>query len=268
MKIGPLAKLLCVVLLFSSPAIADSKTKIVTESTTPAWSKPWRIVQIVYFKDGRFREVTFSDSGEQMGPVSIHQYDTRKIIWLDLARQEYAVLDMPKPEEGVPVAPNVTGPGERVNVEIVDTGETRMFFGRKARRYITTVTRTILGAGEWPEPGKDVVDAWYIDLKQPLISVRYHLPETSESSSYWFGPWAGSDFSNRQEVVVSGTVPTGMEVLKTTTSERRGPFGGQPNFSKFQSKLEVIEFSEEPLNPALFEPPPHFKKVDRLHSDR
>jgi hypothetical protein len=266
MKIGLLAKLFCVVLLFSAPAVSDSMSK--TVSTTFMGPKAVRTVLVSYFKDGRFRMVNFSDTGEQRGPVSIHQYDTRKIIWLDLARQEYAVSDMPSPEDGTPLARNVTGPGERVNVKIVDTGETRMFFGRKARRYVTTVTRTILGAGEWPEPGKDVVDAWYIELEKPFAGSGNGLPATSEGSSLWLGPWAGSSSQDRIEVVVSGPVPTGMEVLKTTTSERRSVFSGPSRISKTTNKIEVVEYSEEPLDPALFEPPPHFKKVDRLQPYR
>ena len=67
------------------------------------------------------------------------------------------------------------------------------------------------------------------------------------------------------EVHRSGIEVTGFAVeLTTTTRGQRVLPEGRSEAWTATSKMEVIELSIEPLDPALFEVPPGFKKVHRL----
>jgi hypothetical protein len=65
----------------------------------------------------------------------------------------------------------------------------------------------------------------------------------------------------RPEFVNIGTPETGFPVkeVRTTTSETTGV----RRYSDSTNESEVVQFEEGPLDPALFEVPPGFKRVVR-----
>ena len=67
------------------------------------------------------------------------------------------------------------------------------------------------------------------------------------------------------EVHRSGVEVTGFAVELTTTTRGQSVLpDGRSEAWTATSKMEVIELSADPLDPALFEVPPGFKKVHRL----
>src|SRR5947209_5970023 len=153
-------------------------------------------------------------------------------------------------------------PNLRIESETVDTGETRTIFGHTARHFITT-TREIPLNGAEREEQERVEDGWYLDMPElpsgfvPEYMLRGHRMVFTTLLT------AGSENNIRIEAHHTGPAVEGMAVKLTVTTKRK--IDGKETSSNYER--EVVELSEEPLDPALVEPPPGFKKVNRLHKD-
>jgi hypothetical protein len=148
-----------------------------------------------------------------------------------------------------------------INTDVVDTGERKEMFGHIARHLITKEKR--IGGPENCYGGntKSEIDGWYIDYdalplpQRPKTGISAHLVTHS-------GGIGSIHCSDKIEAHRTGP-PTGFPLRETTTWPSEAPQSANGSSQSF-STTEVMEFVESPLDPALFEVPADFRKVDEL----
>ncbi|HWX55339.1 MAG TPA: hypothetical protein VN176_12175 [Verrucomicrobiae bacterium] len=232
--------------------------------------------------------------------VVITRCDIRMVYLLDINSQEYVEAKLDK----FPSQDQLAKQGNRERKEgqkyfqsnTVDTGETRDFYGHTAKHLVTTIKGKGGQISDY-----EVVDGWYLDLAQPGCAPEYmrqhqgHLEIATQWSEgahldndapvttalpgitglhgvdpygYSSSNGSGSIFAGmrpgfvpminsgiRSGFVYNWVLPGGLAVQETSTELVRDMLTEQ----------KVIEFSEEPLDPSLFEVPAAFKKVRALY---
>jgi hypothetical protein len=146
----------------------------------------------------------------------------------------------------------------------VDTGERKELFGHVARHVITTAKQIPL-EGSHTQAQETVRDGWYIDVDR-TISCEPKLPARTVSGFVMAGAVVGGKemMMERPEFVNIGARETGIPVKETrTTTSEAAPATGVRRYSDSINESEVTQFTEGPLDPALFEVPPGFKHVER-----
>jgi hypothetical protein len=194
--------------------------------------------------------------------------DRIQVFDLDLDAGEYVAYETTLQGTSLSAKPRRVQPsGKTVQVfsDSVDTGETKEIFGHMARR-ITTKVRQVASPGSCSSSSESETDGWYIGYDA--------LPE-------WRHPGKGefrivslvssgncANTFDKFELHRSGPSP-GYPLATTTTnrSKHRLPDGGLKEFTS-SSKMEVVEFTQAPLDPALFQVPPRFRRVHRLADQR
>jgi hypothetical protein len=190
------------------------------------------------------------------GAESIQIYD------LDLDAHEYVSYqtDLRGITPGAkPIAMKPTGKTYVINTDVVDTGERKEMFGHVARHLVTKEKQ--IGGPEncYGGNAETEIDGWYIDYdvmpvsQRPKPGISAHLVAHSAK----IGSIHCSD-----KIETHRTGPqTGFPLKETSTWPSEGlQAGDTPRFST----REVVEFVEAPLDPALFEVPPDFKKVKEI----
>ena len=164
-------------------------------------------------------------------------------------------------------------PNVRVESNTVDTGETQVLFGHTARHFITTVKETPLADLDWAAQEK-TIDGWYFDMPEPEYSCwppSMSALRSGEAFSVTMLTTGDKVNEIRPEIHHTGPKVPGFAVKVKIAIHDRKQINGQAVESNQFIEREVVGFSEEPLSPSLFEPPPGFKKVSRLYqhsSDR
>lgn len=148
----------------------------------------------------------------------------------------------------------------RIEIETVDTGERREFFGRTARHVITTRKQIAL-QGSRSEPQETVTDGWYIDLDTRLRCER-NLFSGKRGHAYLV---AGNQPAEKPEFVDIGEPETGfpVQLVSVSTSTQTLRDGSRKERTSKHETL-VIGLEVSPLDPRLFEIPPGFKHVRRI----
>jgi hypothetical protein len=194
----------------------------------------------------------------QKGAESIQVYD------LDLDAHEYVSYqtDLRGIKLGAKsIAVKPSGKTYVINIDVVDTGERKEMFGHIARRLITKEKR--IGGPEncYGENTESEIDGWYIDPgtlplpQRPKGGVVTHLGT--------FSVGRGRDRCS-DKIEVHRTGPDTGFPLKETTAWL-GDDTQQGNTPKaYSSTTQVVEFSEAPLEQALFKIPGDFKKVKEI----
>lgn len=146
----------------------------------------------------------------------------------------------------------------------VDTGETKRAFGHTAHHYVTTQKQTPSPELQ-QEPSETVTDAWYLDIPDPSYC---------EQPSRWGGRGvihlslsgdASASKKIRPEFRHNGPTPEGMVLAETVTQTSTHVLAtGEKQQIKSTFSREVVEMSDEPIDPALFEVPAGFTKVDHF----
>jgi len=212
-----------------------------------------------------------------LGPmVTIQRCDTHVLYTLSPKRREYmessipSLADLEKAREQAKQKSNDAPPNLVFEITTVDTGETKQAFGHTAHHYITTTKQTPspeLGQ----EPSQTVEDAWYLDMPDVM---------TCEPVSHRPRGFIGSTFSTRvggligtghtlpdirPEFRYTGPEPQGLVLSskRTTQSVHVLQTGEKQNAESVLSH-EIIEISEVPIDPTLFEVPSDFKKVSQF----
>ena len=147
-----------------------------------------------------------------------------------------------------------------MEIKTDDTGERKEMFGYTARHVITTKTQTPLESSH-SEPQQTVTDGWYIDVDQRLLVD----PKPSRGTHGFIGGYVsvgnGKRPIEKPEFVNIGEPETGFPLELTMTSKSPASPPDAPG-STFESR--VTEFTEGPVDPALFEIPSGFKLVDHI----
>jgi hypothetical protein len=148
-----------------------------------------------------------------------------------------------------------------INTDVVDTGERKEMFGHIARHLITKEKR--IGGPENCYGGntETEIDGWYIDYDVMPVSLR---PQPGQSAHLVFhsGGMGSPHCSDKIETHRTGP-PLGFPLKETTTWLGENSQQGN-NPKAYSSTMEVVEFSEAPLKPALFKVPADFKKVKEI----
>jgi len=201
-------------------------------------------------------------AGHRIAGIVQHGDVTNHNFTLDLDAHEYTVYETDK--RGIALGAKsrqveYTGGQLDIWIENIDTGERQEMFGHTARHIITR-DRRVPGAGACSKGSESEYDGWYIDYSV--------LPEWRRPEKGKFGIVAGFSSGCRDKIEVhrSGVEPGfPMKVTSRQLSQRLRPDGSQETVT-LTSLTEVIEFSQAPLDPALFEVPPDFRKVDEFTS--
>jgi hypothetical protein len=209
-----------------------------------------------YFSGSRWRE----DTGMKMSNVNAHHLVTivhhgdsvdQRFV-LDMDAQEYVVYetDQNGGTIGAKTAPAPSSGGTLgVWIESNDTGERKQMFGYTARHIITKEKR-VPGPGSCSQSSELDTDGWYIDSS---VLPAWRRPLSSVVSFV-----VGGNCVDKIEVHRSG-VKVGFPMKLTSTFLQPGS-----NLPATFNTLEVVEFSEAPLDPTLFVVPPDFRKVSEL----
>jgi hypothetical protein len=165
----------------------------------------------------------------------------------------------------VPVPPTPVFPANktlRIETITVDTGERKEMFGHTARHVIVTEKRIPL-QGSFSSPQTSVTDGWYIDLDTQLSCDR-KFPAGTRGYAYLLAAGANQPIDN-PEFVEIGKRETGLALQQTYkwNSSYKLPEGAVKPDSSI-SEMVVADFQEGPLDEALFEIPPKFKKVSEI----
>jgi hypothetical protein len=151
-----------------------------------------------------------------------------------------------------------------INIDVVDTGERKEMFGHVARHLIVHEKR-IGGPGNcYAGNSGSEKDGWYFDEDVLPKAVRSKRG-MSEVLAFRFASIDNQYCSDKIETHRTGP-PMGFPLKETTVwLSDYGPTGGAyKQIANYSSTTEVLEFVEAPLDPALFEVPAHFKKVEEI----
>jgi|SRR5579862_2815511 len=256
------------------PEAGQSGIKITFESEVAGNSNS----RTTYYQGDRMRvEFRNSFGGKRHGDVSygprlarIVRCDLGQSFELNLDSSEYT--SAPYPPKALSAdeikARGLRGAGDsqptsptiRVEIKTTDTGERKEMFGRVARHVITTTTSTPL-EGSHSEPHESVTDGWYIDFDQRLSCDR-KWAESKQGHTYgWLAAGNGKQHMEKPEFVRIGEAEMGFPLSVTTTSKRLLSTA-DGTVSTFGTR--VTEFAEGTLDPALFEIPASFKRVEKI----
>jgi hypothetical protein len=204
--------------------------------------------------------------------VAITRCDLGQGFELNLDASEYtAVPYPPKPLTKeqieacglqIPATYRSQKPTLRIEVTTTDTGERKETFGHTARHVITTRKQMPL-EGSQSDPQESVTDAWYVDLN-PRLSCDRNWPKGKGTHAY-LRAVNGKQSNEKAEFVSTGEPETGFALHSLTTSKitYKLPDGTRKQ-AETQHEVLVTELGERPLDPALFEIPSGFKRVERI----
>ncbi len=202
----------------------------------------------------------------EYGPLRavIHNRDLRYTFELEPASRVYTAFRTN--EHGQPTwskphrmkQPRSSGITRLFQTETIDTGERREVFGYVARHVITTTLET----RDSELQSQSQMDGWYIDPPAAWLNLHPPLPPGGFCYIYSLGSTSEKDDYKFTE---TGTRETGFILLRTRTNKNVcRDEAGNPRDYRSVHRGEVTEFSETPLEPDLFVPPPNFKRVPQL----
>jgi hypothetical protein len=239
-----LCRVFAVLLLFSLPAVADSKIK------TRNSAMGHRTESTVYIKGARERS---EGASMGMGPslVTITQCDQKRIITINPQANTCMVMPLGEGSGAESTAASGaaarnTGKGGTItfNVHTVDTGERQKMLGLTARHIKTT-----MNAESSPDACSKTSlhtesDGWYADIAPGFSCSMGMTPPPS-------GGRAGCQDTVRFKR--TGGAAPGYPLKQTTTVQTEG--------HSFTTVTEVVELTNTPLDASLFEMPAGCKVV-------
>jgi hypothetical protein len=239
--------------------------------------------QIIYISGDRKRMEFRNSEGEKKadgslqlfyGPrlVAITRCDLGQLFELNLDSSEYTSAPYP-PEPlskeqvearglQIPATYGSQKPTLRIEVNTTDTGERKEMFGHIAR-HVITARKQIPLEGSQSDPQESVTDAWYIDLDQRLSCDR-KLSKGKGTHSY-LRAVNGKHPIEKAEFVSTGEPETGFALISRMSSKitYKLPDGTRKE-SEMRHEVLVTQLEERPIDPALFEIPQGFKRVEQI----
>jgi hypothetical protein len=218
-------------LLLAFPIVLYADTRTVTKMTFGG-----HVTVTTEYVQGDKRRMEFSGVGRP--GISIGG-EKRARYQLDVLTHTYVEYPYAPPGARI-VSTHESGKTIDVYFETVDTGERREFFGKTARHLILR-QRTVAEPGACGQSQVFEKDGWYLPQDDPNSRRGYF--------AFLSGGIVGSPIC-RDKYVSHGSLPAGLAVLETSRGMTR----------------EVLEFSEAPLDPGLFDVPSGYRKVQSLPS--
>lgn len=265
-----LAILLLSLTSLTSPGPGISGVKIVTRQVMGGITD----IRTEYVAGDRFRNEWQTQMGDRPGPTMasiVLRGDRDRVFVLDLQTHEYLTYETDSRGmiPGSHARPATQSGGTlQIDIAYVDTGERKELFGHPARHVITKEKRTGSG-GACSRDSYSETDGWYIDSSV--------MPEWRQQKKNAFGVVVASvvsygtdgkcaDKMDKIEVHRTGTEPGFPVKLYTTLKSEAPRRDGSPKMLDSNWGSEVVELKEGTLDPALFEIPADYRKVDSLRS--
>ncbi len=202
--------------------------------------------ETLYLKGARQRQEYVYDELFNLSPASISRCDDRKRIDLNVDAKLYAevpIADWSQQRKGArPVPPGeMTGAEVTITTDSVDTGERRKL-GTYIARHVRITIKVEAGPGAATPSSMEERDGWYVDL--PGLGCQ----DSGQGIGFLHASFrpAGRP-QDRIHVRRLGTAPAGFAIEETTKRTENG--------SSTTGKVELVEFSEAPLDDALFDVP-------------
>ena len=210
---------------------------------------PGSTTETLYLKGARQRQEFLSTDGKDTvdGLITITQCDRQRTIVLSPETKLFATQVVYRSWTPAPSAPpedDRPGPNVVTTFDAVDTGERRTIGRYVARRVRTTITIEADRDAATP-PSTRETDGWYIDL--PGLGCG----DADSSSFAVLVASVGNDTADRHHFRTKGTARRGFAIGETTRHTHTGgtTVGG----------VELVELSDRPLDPALFEIPRDYR---------
>ncbi|HXY04073.1 MAG TPA: hypothetical protein VEI49_10880 [Terriglobales bacterium] len=214
--------------------------------------------EMLYLKGPRQRSVVEIELPHSNGSkhITITQCDLRRRYSLDENFKTYAsfpILDwQERLKQAQPARPvEMSGKEVVITVEAIDTGDRRNFGKYQARR-VKTTTEIKADPGAATQSSVTEVDGWYIDLPGFGCQEQRGLGIGVTAS------WVGDKPRKRDRIVVkqTGKAPRGYPLEEVSRKTEAGQTG--------VSRIELLEFSEAPIEDSLFELPESYRPA--LHT--
>ena len=208
-------------------------------------------VSALYLKGARQRTETVYEKQARSAAMNwtvIRQCDERRSFSLNERDKLYSSSEIEdwaeRSKKARPVSfPQMSGAEVTVTTDSIDTGERRQF-EHYAARHVTATRRFEPGPGASTPASVEETDGWYIDL--PGLGCQ-------DRASSGFAFLTGGTRVDRFQFKWLGKAPKGYPIEETSLRTEAG--------KKTISKVELLEISEAPLNPAIFELPAGYTKA-------
>jgi hypothetical protein len=219
--------------------------------------------QTFLFKGARSRQeraIRSRHYSDETPAVWITQCDEHRTLLLNQGARLYAYIPVARDLEyyktatrGKPVAMEEPGgPEVPITIDAVDTGERRQMASLTARHVVTT-TKTGPG-GDYSDVETRVQDGWYVDLP-PGDCVDWGGPNVTMTAMLTL---AGGARQPRFHITHLRTARRGFPLIETDRSVTAG--------RTVTSTTEVVEVSDRPIDPALFDVPAGYRAALPLGS--
>jgi len=213
----------------------------------------------VYLKGARQRTESVMEQArsDANSAVTIQQCDEKRRFNLNERDKLYAPFKIEdwserlKKSSPVPLT-QMSGAEVKVTIDSVDTGERREFEHYTAR-HVKVKTQVEPSPGASTPASVEETDGWYIDLPglgcQDQTSGVGFLSVTVQTTK--FATLGSANRQDRVQIKWLGKAPRGYPIEVTTLKTEAG--------NKTISKVELLELSEAPLNPSLFDLPAGYR---------
>jgi len=256
----------------AAPPPAVNGVKIVTRQVTGGFTD----TRTEYLTEERLRNEWQTQMGDRQGPPMasiVQRGEHNRVFVLDLQAREYMTYETDS--RGAALGGNgrpgrsMTNSGGTLQIwiENIDTGERKEMFGHMAMHIITREKR-IAGPGACSRDSESETDGWYIDSS---IMPEWRQPKKGTTGVVVASVMmAGNDNClnkmDKLEVHRTGVEP-GFPLMVSTTlkSELARGDGSQRGIVSTWGS-QVVELKEGPLDPALFEVPGDFRRVEQLRT--
>ena len=200
-------------------------------------------VSALYLQGARQRTETMSENPARVDAISwtvIRQCDEKRSFSLNERDKLYSSSEIEdwaeRSKKARPVSlSRMSGAEVTVTIDSIDTGERRQFAHYTARR-VKATTRFEPGMVASTPASVEETDGWYIDL--PGLGCQ-------DRGSTGFAFLTVGTHMDRFQIKWLGKAPRGYPIEETLLTTEAG--------KKTISKVELLEISESPLNPSLFE---------------
>jgi hypothetical protein len=209
-------------------------------------------VDSLYLKGARQRTETVVEkpTRDASNWAVIQQCDEKRLFNLNVRDKIYTSSKIEDWSERLrkarPVSLAYSGAEVMMTIDSIDTGERRQFEHYTAR-HVTVKIRIEPGPGASTPASVEETDGWYIDL--PGFGCQ-------EQGLSGFARLSVSSSGNRQDrlqVKWLGKAPRGYPIEETSVTTGPG--------NKTTSKVALLDISEAPLNPSLFELPAGYRQA-------
>jgi hypothetical protein len=205
----------------------------------------------LYLKGARQRTETVVEKPTRADAINwtvIRQCDEKRVFTLNEREKIYASSEIEDWSERLrktrPLSLTQTSGAEvMMTIDSIDTGERRQFEHYTAR-HVTVRTRFEPGPGASTPASVEETDGWYIDL--PGLGCQ-------DRASSGFAFLSNGTRQDRFQFKWLGKAPRGYPIEETSLRTEAG--------KKTISKVELLEISEAPLNPSIFELPAGYRRA-------